>query len=128
MWRAIAVGISIVVAGVSGVVTGLVTAHPSRGLWVALGVLLVIGGVLQAAITVVPHRSSAAARGPGAVAVGGDAKAEIRTRVHGMTASFQDRPGGDGVVASGPGAVSVGGDVSSPISTDVTDTGGRTTP
>jgi hypothetical protein len=128
MWRAIAAGISVVVAGASGVVTGLVTAHPSRGLWVALGVLVVVGGVIQAVITVAPRRSPAAALGSGAVAVGGDVKAEIRTRVQGMTGSFQDVPDKGGVVASGPGAVGVGGDVSSPVSTDVTGTGGQTTP
>jgi hypothetical protein len=51
MWRAVAAGISVVVAAASGVVTALVTTHPSRGLWVALGIAVIVGAVLQAAVT-----------------------------------------------------------------------------
>jgi hypothetical protein len=51
MWRAVAAGVSVVVAAASGVVTALVTTHPSRGLWVALGVVVIVWAVLQAAVT-----------------------------------------------------------------------------
>ena len=73
MWRAVAAGVSVVVAGVGGVVTALATAHPSTGLWVALSVLLVVGGVLQVVVAAGDRRSSraATASGAGAVAVGG---------------------------------------------------------
>ena len=58
MWRAVAAGVSVVVAAVSGVVTAIATTHPSRGLWVALGVLVILGALLQAAITYGEHRKS----------------------------------------------------------------------
>jgi hypothetical protein len=110
-----------VAAAASGLVTALVTQRPSPAWWVALGVLVVIGGVLQVLIMIAPrHSPTAAAKGAGAVAVAGNVTGEIRTRVHGMGGSSHATPGGDGVVALGPGAVGVGGNVSSPISTDVT--------
>ena len=59
------------------------------------------------------------ASGAGAVAVGGSAREEIRTRVHG-TVSPAEPDKRDGVTASGPGAVGIGGDAAGPISTDVT--------
>jgi len=119
-WRAVAAGVSVVVAGASGVVTALVTAHPSAGLWVALSVLLVVGGVLQVVVAAGDRRSSraVAASGAGAVAVGGSA-GEIRTRVHGSP-SPAVRPDGEGVAAAGPGSVAVGGDAAGPVSTEVT--------
>lgn len=119
MGRAIAGGVSVVVAAGVGVVTALVTAHPSTGLWVALGVLAIVGAVLQ--VVVIgrergsPHRIIAT--GPGAIAVGGSAR-KIRTRVRGK-AMPSDRPEGDGVAATGAGAVSVGGDITECASTDV---------
>lgn len=129
MWRAAAAGVAFVLAAASGLVTALVTQHSSRGWWVALAVLVLVGGVLQAVASFVPRRSSAAAAtGAGAVAVAGDVKAEIRTRVRGAVGSSQDIPSSDGVTATGPGAVSVGGEVSSPISTDVTGTEGLAAP
>ena len=51
MWRAVAAGVTVVVAAASGVITVVVTTHPSRGLWVALGVMVIMGAVLQAAVT-----------------------------------------------------------------------------
>jgi len=122
VWRAIAVGLSVILATISGVVTSVVTQHPSRGLWVALGVLAVVGAALQAAVTVADRRSSrrVVASGPGSVAIGGSA-AEIRTQVRGSAGRHQQHPHGD-VVASGPGAISVGGDTSGSISTEVTGT------
>ena len=50
MIRVIAAGMSAIVATACGVVTGLVTARSSLGLWVALGVLTVLGSVLQVAV------------------------------------------------------------------------------
>lgn len=122
MWRAVAAGVSVVVAGASGVVTGLVTAHPSAGLWVALSVLLVVGGVLQVVVSRGDRDSSRAvmASGSGAVAVRGSA-GKIRTNVRGRL-SAAPQPDGDGVAATGPGSVAVGGDATGPVSTDITDT------
>jgi hypothetical protein len=122
MWRAVAAGISVIVATASGVVTSLVTTHPSRGLWVALAVVVIVGAALQAAVTYGDRRKAGRVdvSGAGAVAVGGSA-GEIRTRVrrsHGSPAIPDDQ---DGVIASGPGAVGIGGDATGPISTDVTD-------
>lgn len=122
-----------VVAAASGVVTALVTAHPSRGLWVALGVAVVVGAALQAAVTYSERDKSPSepsesrrvnASGAGAVAVGGSAKEEIHTRVHGKRFSAAVPDTGDGVTASGPGSVGVGGDTAGPISTEVTGDGG----
>jgi hypothetical protein len=53
MWvrRAVAAGVSVIVAAVTGVVTALVTSHPSLGLWVALGLAVIVGAILQAVVT-----------------------------------------------------------------------------
>jgi hypothetical protein len=76
MWRAGAAGVSAVAAAAAGVVTALVTAHPSLGLWVALGVLVVIGAGLQAAAVAGERRVSRARGtrpdGPGEVPAAGD--------------------------------------------------------
>jgi hypothetical protein len=119
MWRAVAAGVSVVVAGVGGVVTALVTAHPSAGLWVALSVLLVVGGVLQFLVTAGDRQSSrpVTASGAGAVAVGGSA-GKIRTLVHGSPGPSGEPAGG--VAAAGPGSVAVGGDAAGPVSTEFT--------
>lgn len=123
MLRAVAAGVSAVVAAASGVVTALVTAHPSVGLWVSLGVLAVVGACLQVVVVVGERRSAhqVTALGAGSVAVGGSAS-EIRTKVRG-TAAWSRSPDGDGVAAAGPGAVAVGEDVTGPVSTDVSSTG-----
>ncbi len=120
MWRAVAAGVSVLVAGTSGVVTALVTAHSSAGLWVALGVLLVVGAILQVVVVVGDRRSSRSvtASAAGAVAVGGSA-GQIRTRVRGSFGPA-GRLDGDGVAAAGPGSVAVGGDSTGPVSTEVT--------
>jgi hypothetical protein len=122
--RALAAGVSFVLAAAVGVVTSLVTAHSSPGLWTALGVLVCVGGALQGAVTVNERRAAArvTASGAGAVAVGGSA-GKISTRVEGSHGSAA-APGGDGVSASGLGAVGVGGDVTGPVSTEVTGTDG----
>ncbi len=120
MWRAVAGGVSVVVAAASGVVTAVVTAHSSAGLWVALGVLAVVGAVLQAAVIGrerLPGRRVVAS-GAGAVAVGGSA-GEIRTRVRGKAASSGRSAGEQDVAAPGVGAVGVGGDATGPVSTNV---------
>ena len=128
MWRAVAAGVSVVLAAAAGVVTIFATQHSSLGLWVALVALVVLGGVLQAAVTVGDRRSRrrVVASGAGAVAVGGSA-GEIHTGVQGRH-SPPAAPGRGGVVASGPGAVSVGGDATGPVSTDVTGNGGQVPP
>jgi hypothetical protein len=56
LWRAVMAGVSVVVAAVTGVVTALATAHPSRGLWAALGAAVVVGALLQVAVTYGEHR------------------------------------------------------------------------
>lgn len=121
VWRAAAAGTSVIVAAASGMVTALITTHASRGLWIGLIVLVVVGAILQGAVTAGERRSSrrVVASGAGAVAVGGSASGEIRTHVHnsyGPAAVV----GMDGVTASAPGSVSVGGDVSAPVSTELT--------
>ena len=121
VWRAIAAGISVIVAAASGVVTSVVTTHPSRGLWVGLGVAVILGAVLQAALTFgdgkKPQRAEAS--GAGAVAVGGSAQG-ISTHVRG-THGPAEAPSGRGEVSAwGLGAVSIGGDAGGRISTDVT--------
>ena len=123
MWRAAAAGITVIMAAASGVVTALVTTHPSRGLWVALGVVVILGAVLQAAVTYGEHRQPRRvdASGAGAVAVGRSARGEIRTRVHGSRGPGAVPDEHDGVAASGPGAVGIGEDAAGPVSTEVTD-------
>jgi len=127
--RAVAAGVSVIAAAVTGVVTALVTAHPSRGLWVALGVAVIVGAALQAAVTYSKRDKSSGehassqpvnASGAGAVALGGSAKEDIHTRVHGTHFSAAVSDTRDGVTASGPGSVGVGGDAAGPISTEVT--------
>jgi hypothetical protein len=126
--RVAAAGISVILAVVSGVVTALVTAYSSLGLWVALGALVLVGGGLQAAVTASDRRSTrrVLASGAGAVAIRGSA-GEVRTRVQ-----WRDESGavtdGDGVIATGPGAVSIGGDSAGPVSTDVTNAGDQDLP
>lgn len=126
--RAIAAGAAFVLAAGSGLVAALVAAGPSLGLWVALGVLVITGAVLQGVVTAAERRarprvlSSAA----GAVAVGGSAR-EVRTRVQGGHDVPVAADGGE-VTASGPGAVSIGGDAAGLISTDVTDADGAPEP
>jgi hypothetical protein len=125
--RAAAAGITFVLAAASGVVTALVTAHSSRGLWVALGVLVVVGAALQAAVTINDRKTGrVAASGAGSVAVGGSA-ATVSTRVTGSHGPG-GAPGEDGVSASGPGAVGVGGDVTGSVSTQVTEADGQGLP
>lgn len=128
MWRAVAAGVSVVLAAAGGVVTVFVTQHSSLGLWVALVALVVLGAALQAAVTVGERwsRRRVVASGPGAVAVGGSA-GEIHTRVKGAH-NPPGAPSGGDVVASGPGAVSVGSDTTGPVSTDVTGSEGQVPP
>ncbi len=122
MRRAVAAGASVIVAAVIGVVTALVTAHPSWGLWVALGVAVIVGAVLQAVVTYGERERTRRieASGAGAVAVGGSTQQEIRTRVRGKRVSPTDPDRRGDVTASGPGSVGVGGDAAGPISTEVT--------
>lgn len=127
----VAAGFSVVVAAVIGVVTALATTHPSLGLWVALAVAVVVGAILQMALSGRERGSSShvEASGPGAVAVGGSVHGGIFTRVFGTRVRGNVEPVSpvkptkqDGVAASAPGSAAVGGDVGGPISTDVTGT------
>jgi hypothetical protein len=122
MWRAAAAGITVIVAAVIGVVTALVTTHPSRGLWVALGVVVVLGAVLQGVVTYGERRRQphVDASGAGAVAIGGSAREAIQTHVQESHVPAAASDEHDGVIASGPGAVGVGGDAEGPVSTNVT--------
>ena len=129
MWRAVAAGVSVVLAAASGVATALVTSHSSIGLWVALGVLVMTGAGLQVAVAAGDRRRSSprvVASAAGAVAVGGSA-GEIITRAHGGHGPAVVANAGD-VVAAGPGAVAVGGDAGGPVSTEVTGPGGPGAP
>jgi hypothetical protein len=120
--RAAAAGLSVIAAAVTGVVMALVTAHPSQGLWVALGVAVLIGGGLQGWITYRERSGSkpVQASGAGAVAVGGSSHREIRTHVRGVQISPTEPGKDDGVAAAGSGSVGIGGDAIGRISTDVT--------
>lgn len=51
-WSAAAAALSVIAAAASGLVTALVTTHPSWGLWVALVVLVIVGALLQAALAI----------------------------------------------------------------------------
>ena len=129
MWRAIAAGVSVVVAAAVGVVTTLVTQHSSWGLWVALGVLVILGAVLQAAVTGRDRAQSSKvlASGSGAMAIGGSV-GEIHTKVRASRKTRAVHASEDGgIVATGPGAMSIGGDVSKAW-TDVAETDGQSEP
>jgi len=109
MWRAITAGVSVVVAAAVGVVTTLVTQHSSWGLWVALGVLVILGAVLQAAVTGRDRAQSSKvlASGSGAMAIGGSV-GEIHTKVRASrkTRAVHAHASEDGgIVATGPGAM-----------------------
>ncbi|MER6590351.1 hypothetical protein ABT214_00480 [Micromonospora purpureochromogenes] len=72
---------------------------------------------------------SVTARGAGAVGVGGNSGAEIRTDVSGVAVPMSLPPGGvAGVYAGGTGSVAVGGDSTAPISTRVTGADDRQRP
>jgi hypothetical protein len=113
----------VIAASLIGIVTALVTTRPSQGLWIALGVLVIVGAALQAAVTYSARDKSkrVQASGVASVAIGGSARREIRTRVHGNHVSPVELDARDGVAASGPGAVAVGGDAAGPISTELVD-------
>jgi hypothetical protein len=120
--RALMAGISAAVAAIIGVVTSLISAHPSSGLWAALAVAIVLGGSLQAIVTYGDGRGkgkdSVQASGAGAVAIGGSASS-VSTHVSGRHNSAGQIGSGHGVSASGPGSVSVGGNASGYISSEI---------
>lgn len=120
MWRAVAAACSVIVASVSGVVTGLETTHSSWGLWTALAVLVLVGALLQGAVSYWEGRPRPiAAVGPGAVAIGGSGYRAVRTRVRIRSVPAPVSDDRDGVIASGAGAVSIGEDAIGPVSADV---------
>lgn len=122
MTRALSAGIAFLAAAGSGVLSALVAAKPSLGLWVAVGVLIIVGTILQVVATAGERRSSSRvlASGPGAVAVGGSA-GQVETRVRGHFKTLHAADVAD-ISASAPGAVSIGGVGTGPITTNVTDT------
>jgi hypothetical protein len=107
MWRAVAAGTAVVVAAASGIITALVTGHPNWGLWVALGVLVVVGAALQVAVTawkrLSASRNEVTASGLGSVAIGGDITGRVHTRTWPPTEK-PDSPGPmDGLGGDQPG-------------------------
>src|SRR5690348_8265305 len=86
--QAVAAGFSVIVASAIGVITALVTARPSSGLWAALAVLVLIGVVLQIIVSrEEPSREEpikrVEARGPAAIAIGGSTRGSVRSRFRG---------------------------------------------
>jgi hypothetical protein len=124
MGRPLAAGAAFLAAAGSGVLSALVTADNSLGLWIALGVLIAAGAVLQGLVTAAERRSRprVLASGPGAVAVGGSA-GKVGTRVLGGFGPPTRADAAD-INASGPGAVSIGGDATGSVTTDVTNVKG----
>jgi hypothetical protein len=102
MWRAIAAAGAVVAGAIGGVVPGLVTAHPSHGLWAALAVTVIAAALLRALVTVRgrgnPRRVAALA--PGSVAVGRNAVGAIHTHVRSDHLPAQAIPGCDDEVTA----------------------------
>jgi hypothetical protein len=107
------------VAAISGILAAVGAGNKSTGWWVALGVLVFVGAILQGIVTIVEPKRRTVAAGPGSVAIGGNSSAAVQTRVHG-TVGGEAKLEGD-TVALAPGAVSISGDSSGPVTTDVTD-------
>ncbi|GAA3009323.1 hypothetical protein GCM10020229_21220 [Kitasatospora albolonga] len=122
MRRSIAAAATVVVAAGTGIVTNVATDSPSAGWWVALGVLVVLGGILQVYLTTssggpVPVTAS----GPGSIAIGGKATGALKTKVRGAsTAASGPAPAPGGVSATGAGTIAVGEGAEGPVETDVT--------
>ncbi len=115
--RAVAAGATVVVAAASGVVTNIATQEPGWAWWVGLGVLVIIGVLLQVLISLLDTGNKVTASGAGAVSIGGSAREKITTRVKGSGAAGSSRTGG--VSASGAGSVTVGQDAEGEISTEI---------
>lgn len=116
--RVLSAGASVVVAGLSALVTNVVTAEPSPKWWVFWGVLLVMGVVLQ--VWVSATGGPVTASGAGSIAVRGRVSGAVSTRVRGV--GVQVNPpaaSAGGVAAVAPGAVAADGEIDGPISTDV---------
>lgn len=119
MLRAVAAGIAVVLAAATDLTIALVTSRPSAGWWVALGVLVVVGVLLQVAVTYHDKGSrDVGAVGSGSVAVGGQAR-KIRTLVRRAGVRPGSSRSSPGVSALGAGSVGVGGDAYD-VTTDVT--------
>lgn len=112
--RAVAAGAAFAVAACCGVLGALIAAAPSVGLWVALGVLVIVGAALQGAVTASEHRSGrrVLALGAGAVAAGGSAQ-DVRTKVHGAPSAVARMEAGE-VIATAVGDSSDKGDAHCP--------------
>jgi hypothetical protein len=107
--RGVAAGIAFILAAGSGVVAAFIAAQPSWGLWVALAVLVILGGIMQgiASLSERHSRSRVLASGAAAVAVGGSARS-VRTRASGTHVPPESTTENAEITASGPGSVSVG--------------------
>ncbi len=115
--RAIVAGFSAVVATASGVVTNVVSDHPTASWWVALGVLATVGVISQGVLTVAEgKRREGTVGAAGSVHVRGNSGAPITTRVRGFAAESSTVGG----ASLGLGAVYVDGDTHGYISTNVT--------
>lgn len=116
MWRAFAAAVAFAAAALSGVLAAVVANDKSLGLWIAVGVLIIIGALSQGIVTAFEPRRRIVASGAGAVAIGGSSSATVQTRSRG-DAGGRTKAEGD-IAASAPGAVSIAGDSSGPVSTD----------
>lgn len=61
MWRAVAASTATIVAAASGTATALATGHSWWGLWVALGVFMLVGPILVIVVIIRKHRSESLA-------------------------------------------------------------------
>lgn len=119
--RGVAAALTVVVSAATGLITNIATEEAAWGWWTALLVLVVLGAALQYHLS----RSSAlessavSALGDGSIAVGGTARAPIKTQVRrGATPSTAAvQPQGTAAVA--PGSVAIGGDAESSVETEV---------
>lgn len=99
-WRLPAAGATVIVGAATGVLTNLITSRWSIALAAGLGVLLVIGVVLQVALT---------AGDDGAVSDGGDEKRSllfIRQAVRARSRATVIQAGGDVTISPSRGASS----------------------
>ena len=117
MWRSVAAAVAFAVAAISGILAAVAANNKSMGWWVALGVLVLMGAILQGIVTTVEPRRRTVASGAGSVAIGGNSTAAVHTSARGVVES-DAKPVGD-TAASATGAVSIGGDSSGEVSTDV---------
>jgi hypothetical protein len=114
--------LTVFLAALSGIVTNYATDKQSSGWWVALGVLVFVGAIVQIALSRISNptpNETIKASGDGAVAIGGSSHGPIKTKVSGRTGSPNTHPD-DTPGATGAGSVVVRGNTNAAIETDVT--------